>query len=268
MGGFEKGMEGPFPVPGAFTCQVANSSNIIRVSDGALSPEEMLHVAARKPVEFLFPLNAMNGVSKWMGASDTASAYAADATVPPVVISAYTMVGGQSVVPNVTFVDRGKVYSCHWGARFDTTYTATYFRLSPDILTTMGADDFTLEAFVKVASDATQAIFVRGSEWALKAEGGNLVWRHGSVTVPLMRVNDGLWHHVALVYFATGPSYGVYVDGVSAGVISDTTRLVGDDAVSGLLVGNSSTAGGSALIGGIFGLRGTPSALVPSQFRE
>lgn len=237
-----------------------------RVSDGALQPEEMLHIASRKPVEFLFPLNAMDGAGKWMSAADTVSAYAADVTVPNVAITAYNRVGAKSLVPNATFADRGKLYSCHWGARFDKSSGVPYFQLSPDVLTTMGADDFTLEAFVNVASAETQTIFARGTEWALNAEGGNLVWRHGSAVATLQKVNDGAWHHVALVYSAAEPAFNVYVDGLSAGEIADATKLVGEDPVSGLFVGNSSAAGANALVGGIFGLRGTPSALSPGRF--
>ena len=235
----------------------------VRISDGALDPSEFLHVDTRKPTEFLLPMNMLTSKNDWGGSTNV---YLADSSCPRVEVVSEPMTHGRPVAPGFTFVDRGVIYPCHWGVWFDPAYTKTHFSFDAASLALMGADDFTLECFALVNTDAAQTLFARGTEWSLGAENGKLKWTHGATSVTLAEVNDGEWHHVALVYTKATPGCAVYVDGKFAGEIADTVPLKEYDAAAGLVIGNINTTGGSNLSGGMVGLRCSPMALDASDF--
>lgn len=123
------------------------------------------------------------------------------------------------------------------------------------------AGSFTLEAWVRTSSgqlaewlgsnNATTAAYfywyqqADGSVSFLSTDSTGAAFRFdGSISI-----NDGSWHHIAVVYDDSGPSMEMYVDGAAdAGAITGTGAMPLDNGAQNLIIGDNSlaTVAGSA----------------------
>jgi hypothetical protein len=132
--------------------------------------------------------------------------------------------------------------------------SSMYFATSGDgltipansLLSTFGASNFTIEFWIRYTSAGSQiADLIRSTTWAIvDYNNGNLYWQNAYASNSLLYYNhgslqDGNWHHVAVVRSATS-TLTMYVDGTSIGSGTDTNVYNTNSAIT---IGISSSYG-------------------------
>ena len=124
--------------------------------------------------------------------------------------------------------------------------SSMYFATSGDgltipannLLSTFGAGNFTIEFWIRYTSAGAQiADLIRSTTWAIvDYSNGNLYWQNAYASSSLLYYNhgslqDGNWHHVAVVRSATS-TLTMYVDGTSIGSGTDTNVYNTNSAIT------------------------------------
>ena len=107
-----------------------------------------------------------------------------------------------------------------------------------NLLSTFGAGNFTIEFWIRYTSAVAQiADLIRSTTWAIvDYNNGNLYWQNAYASSSLLYYNhgslqDGNWHHVAVVRSATS-TLTMYVDGTSIGSGTDTNVYNTNSAIT------------------------------------
>ena len=107
-----------------------------------------------------------------------------------------------------------------------------------NLLSTFGAGNFTIEFWIRYTSTGAQrADLIRSTTWAIvDYDNGNLYWQNAYASNSLLYYNhgslqDGNWHHVAVVRSATS-TLTMYVDGTSIGSGTDTNVYNTNSAIT------------------------------------
>jgi hypothetical protein len=150
--------------------------------------------------------------------------------------------------------------------------------------TNMGTSDFTLSAWVRTSFGGANSLRLMDKRlgpygggdtgYNMQLDGGLLSGGLGDgpnkipdgTTLHQTPVNDGRWHHVAMVANRTGTVVG-YVDGQSDGTAIDISSIGNIDTTAALLVGNN-YAFGTFYDGSLRGLTLHKRALAPIEIRH
>ena len=124
------------------------------------------------------------------------------------------------------------------GSMYFTTTGDGFIIPANNLLSTFGAGNFTIEFWIRYTSAVAQiADLIRSTTWAIvDYNNGNLYWQNAYATSSLLNYNhgslqDGNWHHVAVVRSATS-TLTMYVDGTSIGSGTDTNVYNTNSAIT------------------------------------